>query len=130
MPNKTKEVEHKTTERHWRVIYGESTKPTGRYAGASPYQAANKALTEIIRQKRKDGNSTKGKVSFAMIESTRGKQKKVHYYEGRRVKLTEPVEYEIAPGEILRKEYKNKLHKLTKAELTKSKQFKAISANA
>ena len=56
----------------------------GRYLGESPYQAANKALSEIIR-KDKDVNTNN--INFTLIESTKGSKNKEHKYQGKRIKL-------------------------------------------
>ena len=86
----------------------------GRYTGESPYQAANKALSEIIRQRKKDGLSTNGKINFWLVESTKGKKYKEHEYVGKRVKLPDPIEYEVGDGNYITKEYKNELTKVKK----------------
>jgi len=106
--------------RYWKVKCDDGTegceKPHGRYSGASPYQAGNKALTEIIRRKNKAGLENTSKINFSMIESTRGSNKREHFYEGERIKLQEPIKYS-AGGQDLVKSYKNVLKKITKIEL-------------
>ena len=87
----------------------------GRYNGDSPYQAANKALSEIIRTKVKAKESTDDKIVFWLIESTKGSAKRIHKYEGERIKLAEPVKYKVGDNEIV-KEYKNILKKIKKSE--------------
>jgi hypothetical protein len=87
---------------------------TGRYNGESPYQAANKALSEIIRQETKNGNAIEGEIKFFLVESTKGSSKKVHEYSGRRIKLDVPVEYSVSNGATIKKEYKNVLRKVKK----------------
>lgn len=110
--------------RYWKVLCNDGTDgceaPRGRYAGASPYQAANKALTEIIRRRKTEGKKTTGKISLTMVESTRGSKKREHHYEGRRVKLKEPIKYRAGDQELV-KHYKNQLKKLTKADLKNKK---------
>lgn len=89
----------------------------GRYNGESPYQAANKALSEIIRQRKKDGEQTDKEIIFYLQESTKGSGKKVHKYSGKRVKLDTPVSYTVKSDkgdQIIKKEYKNSLEKITK----------------
>lgn len=86
----------------------------GRYTGESPYQAANKALSEIIRQRKKDGENTSSKINFWLVESTKGKKYKEHQYVGKRVKLPTPIEYEVGSGNYITKEYKNELTKIKK----------------
>jgi len=87
----------------------------GRYNGDSPYQAANKALSEIIRTKVKAKESVDDKIVFWLIESTKGSAKRIHKYEGERIKLAEPVKYKVGENEIV-KEYKNILKKIKKSE--------------
>ena len=112
----------KTNTRYWKVVCEEdgndNCKAHGRYSGSSPYQAANKALSEIIRNRKTKGLKTNGKINFSMIESTRGSKKKEHFYEGKRIKLKEPIKYS-AGGQELVKHFKNQLKKITKAELAK-----------
>lgn len=203
--------------RFWKVVLTDATSggenARGRYSGASPYQAANKALTEIYRRGADDDfkievgsrvgaleyivekttvqtgggkqetvekekeilhkglveKITKGKidvrldngellpwdaknvykiVNFSMKESTRGSTKRVHRYEGCRVKLKTPIEYDInnksdsdaslngggsssatdSPKMI--KYYKNKLEKLTKEKLQPGNTSSEESSNS
>jgi hypothetical protein len=86
----------------------------GRYNGDSPYQAANKALSEIIRNRVKNSLPDSESILFYLVESTKNSGKKTHQYEGRRVKLPNPVEYAVANGQIIKKEYKNVLRKIKK----------------
>jgi len=101
--------------RSFKVKLSEDGQSYGRYNGDSPYQAANKALSEIIRTKVKDGEAVDGKLTFWLIESTKGSSKRVHQYEGERIKLAEPVKYKVGENEIV-KEYKNILKKIKKAD--------------
>ena len=55
--------EDKKKTRSFKIKIGEE-KAYGRYTGDSPYQAANKALSELIRKKKQDGKSTTGKTGF------------------------------------------------------------------
>jgi hypothetical protein len=100
--------------RSFKVKLSEDSLAYGRYNGDSPYQAANKALSEIIRNKVKNSETIDGKINFWLIESTKGSQKRVHQYEGERIKLAEPVKYLVGENEIV-KEYKNILKKIKKA---------------
>ena len=102
--------------RSFKVKLSDSSTPYGRYTGVSPYQAANKALSEIIRERKKGGKSASGKINFTLIESTRGSKHKEHQYEGRRVKLKEPVKYQVGGGKEIVKKYKNKLRKVKKSK--------------
>ena len=87
----------------------------GRYMGGSPFQAASKALTEIIRRADvKPGNE----IVFCLKEITQKSANKRHFYLGERIKLPEPVIYSVDGNEI-RKEFKNQIRKLRNAELSK-----------
>jgi len=86
----------------------------GRYNGDSPYQAANKALSEIIRNRVKNNQNSDEQLNFYLVESTKGSLKKSHQYEGRRVKLDAPVQYQVAGGQMITKEFKNVLRKVKK----------------
>lgn len=91
----------------------EEQKFHGRYMGGSPFQAASKALTEIIRR----ANVKAGKqIVFCLKEITQKSANKRHFYLGERVKLSEPVIYTVDGNEI-RKEFKNQIRKLRNAEL-------------
>jgi hypothetical protein len=83
----------------------------GRYNGDSPYQAANKALSEIIRNKVKNNESIDEEINFFLVESTKGSKKKSHQYLGKRVQLETPVIYKVGEQEIV-KNYKNILKKV------------------
>ena len=100
--------------RSFKAKLGKEDVSFGRYTGESPYQAANKALSEIIRQRKKDGLSTNGKINFWLVEATKGKKYKEHEYVGKRVKLPDPIEYEVGNGNYIKKEYKNELTKVKK----------------
>ena len=92
----------------------------GRYNGESPYQAANKALSEIIRNKVKKEEPTDEEITFFLIESTKDSKKKIHQYLGKRTKLPEPVKYKVKNGDKeqeITKEYKNILRKIKKSEI-------------
>merc|ERR1712166_729557 len=87
----------------------------GRYMGGSPFQAASKALTEIIRRADvKAGNE----IVFCLKEITQKSANKTHFYLGERIKLSEHVIYSVDGNEI-RKEFTNQIRKLRNAELSK-----------
>jgi hypothetical protein len=102
------------TNRSFKVKLSQDSISYGRYNGDSPYQAANKALSEIIRNKNKNNEDINGKITFWLIESTKGSAKRIHQYEGERIKLAEPVKYNVGDNVIV-KEYKNNLKKIKKA---------------
>ena len=111
------ETESKKKTRSFKVKINVNDKANGRYTGDSPYQAANKALSEIIRKKVKEGVDYESKTYFTMIESTKNSKHKEHQYEGSRIKLDKPIKYTIKNGTVIVKKYKNKLRKLKKSEL-------------
>jgi hypothetical protein len=88
----------------------------GRYNGDSPYQAANKALSEIIRNKVKQNQNADEEITFFLVESTKGSTKKVHEYVGKRTKLDVPVVYKVNNNQEIKKEYKNVLRKVKKVK--------------
>ena len=85
----------------------------GRFTGLTPYQAANKALSKYYREEDKPDKQ----ITFSIKESTRGSKRGTYAYNGRREKLKVPVEYAIKDGRVITKNFKNKLHKIKKAEL-------------
>lgn len=90
----------------------------GRFTGLTPYQAANKALSSYYRANPK---SKVSQITFTIKESTRGSKRNEYTYNGKREKLTTPVEYPIKGADgterVIRKEFKNRLTKVKKAEL-------------
>jgi len=88
----------------------------GRYNGDSPYQAANKALSEIIRNKVKQNQNPDEEITFFLVESTKGSTKKVHEYVGKRTKLEVPVVYKVNNNQEIKKEFKNILRKVKKVK--------------
>ncbi len=88
----------------------------GRYNGDSPYQAANKALSEIIRNKVKQNQNPDEEITFFLVESTKGSTKKVHEYVGKRTKLDVPVVYKVNNNQEIKKEFKNILRKVKKVK--------------
>ena len=107
----------KKGSRSFKVKLEENGPQYGRYNGDSPYQAANKALSEIIRNRVKSNQATDVDITFYLVESTKGSGKKVHQYVGKRMKLDEPVTYTVENGQVIKKEFKNILRKVKKSEL-------------
>jgi len=108
-------VQTKTKKKSFSAKLTKEEKFYGRYMGGSPFQAASKALTEILRRSNtKPGN----KIVFCLKEITQKSANKRHFYLGERVKLKEPVVYSVDGNEI-RKEYKNQIRKLRNNELDK-----------
>lgn len=98
-----------TDQRHFKCTFkGESF---GRFTGSSPKQAANKALTTIIRDNGGNSKCVGKNFKFAMTECTRGCAKKSAMYEGSRTKLKNPTTIKIGDKTITYK-YQNKLNKI------------------
>jgi hypothetical protein len=113
--------EDKRRSRSFKVKEDIDEKSYGRYTGESPYQAANKALSELIRKRNKDGKGTGGKINFTLIESTKGSKHREHEYVGKRLKLKTPITYETKDGVTVVKKYKNELRKVKKSEKKENK---------
>ena len=103
----------KKRNRSFKVKLSSESELYGRYNGDSPYQAANKALSEIIRSKVKNNESVFDEINFYLVESTKGSLKKVHQYLGKRIQLENPVIYKVGEQEIV-KNFKNILKKVKK----------------
>ena len=103
----------------------------GRFTGLTPYQAANKALSSYYRSNPK---SKVSQIRFTIKESTRGSKRNEYSYNGKREKLTTPVEYPIksADGTIRKivKAFKNRLTKIKKAELAELAELAKASTSA
>ncbi len=102
-----------STPRYFKVVY-ENGQPKGRFSGTKPKQAANKALTSILKTRESDGKSTTVKIKFSIIECTRGSKHKEYNYVGERVKLDKPMEVTIGKGvnaKTIKYRYNNKVFK-------------------
>jgi len=115
--NEEVQTDLKKGTRSFKVKLEQNGPQYGRYNGESPYQAANKALSEIIRNRVKNNLSTDQDITFYLVESTKNSGKKIHKYVGKRMKLTNPVTYTVDNGQVITKEYKNILRKVKKSEL-------------
>ena len=78
-------------QRYFKVIVGDG-EARGRFSGTKPKQAANKALTSILKELKKDKKSTTGEIQFRIKECTRGSKYKEYNYVGQRKELAEPLE--------------------------------------
>jgi hypothetical protein len=105
------DTDSKKKNRSFKVKLSAEADLYGRYNGDSPYQAANKALSEIIRNKVKNSESITDEINFYLVESTKGSKKKTHQYIGKRIQLDSPVIYKVGDQEIV-KNYKNILKKV------------------
>jgi hypothetical protein len=94
--------------RHFKCIYEDVV--FGRFSGSKPKQAANKALTSLVKS-----HNIVDEISFSIIECTRGSKRKTHNYRGKRVKLEEPMVVNVGSGENMKQityNFNNDLHKL------------------
>lgn len=80
---------------------GERGSTRGRFSGKKPKQAANKALTSLLKDMKKTdgGKPFEGSINFIITECTRGcgaaKRNKLYHYVGERVVLDTPVSVTI-----------------------------------
>ncbi|MBA42668.1 MAG: hypothetical protein CMF62_01490 [Magnetococcales bacterium] len=81
-------------DRYFKVIYG-GGEAHGRFSGSKPKQAANKALTSILKELKNEKKNTKGKIDFQIRECTRGSKCKEYSYVGERRKLDQPLEVQL-----------------------------------
>jgi hypothetical protein len=98
-------------------IKSENNELIGRYIGDSPYQAANKALSEIIRLKEKNKEIIEYPLVFSLIEVTKGSKNKIYSYTGIREELNEPIKYKLNNNQTIEKKYKNRLRKIKVKEI-------------
>ena len=89
--------EENSKTRYFKVIVDEGD-AHGRFSGNKPKQAANKALTSILKTREKDGNGTSGEIKFRIVECTRGSKHKQYKYVGQRQQLKEPMRVQIGEG--------------------------------
>tara|TARA_B110000037_G_C17112282_1_gene502359 strand:+ start:19 stop:339 length:321 start_codon:yes stop_codon:yes gene_type:complete len=82
---------------------------SGRYMGMFPYQAANKALSEIIR---KNNIKCDQKINFDLYECTKNSKNKIYKYIGFREKTI--ITYKINDNKMITKNFKNNLKKIKK----------------
>ena len=111
--SETIDAAQKKKNRSFKVKLSAEDQLYGRYNGDSPYQAANKALSEIIRNRVKNSEPVDDEINFYLVESTKGSGKKSHQYTGKRIKLENPVTYKVGDQEIV-KNFKNVLKKVKK----------------
>jgi len=97
--------------RYFKVIINDNM-PCGRFTGSKPKQAANKALTYIIKELGLNNNQS---IEFSIQECTRGSSHKIYKYIGRRTKLEDPIQITIGNEEtgkkIIEYHYQNKITK-------------------
>ena len=91
--------------RYFKVVKDDG-KTMGRFSGSKPKQAANKALTSILKELRTNNKPTGGEFAFKIKECTRGSRCKEYSYVGQRKELDEPLEVPLKG--ILNKDGTNK----------------------
>jgi hypothetical protein len=97
-------------------LLGDNNVARGRFSGSKPKQAANKALTSILKSKGKQAPT--GEIKFSIVECTRGSRHKTYNYVGQRVQLANPMKVNIGKGDAAKTiEYKfnNKVKKAKSA---------------
>lgn len=103
--------------RYFKCVHGGEVK--GRFSGNKPKQAANKALTSIVKNSE-DGDLTGQFINFSIIECTRGSKRKEYKYKGMREKLTTPMQVSIGSGaeqKNITYNFNNKVQKLKANEV-------------
>lgn len=101
----------KPGSRYFKLVY--DGKVSGRFSGNKPKQAANKALTAIIKGIT-DGSAVDKEMKFRIKECTRGSKHKEYCYVGERIKLDKPMEVTIGKGAEAKKivyKFTNKVKK-------------------
>lgn len=102
-------------KRFFKLVSSTGESPAGRFSGMKPKQAANKALTTILKNLKDLGEKCEGKFKFSIVECTRGSKHKQYFYEGERVALDEPTEVEIkkedGSTDTITYHYSNKVYK-------------------
>lgn len=107
------EVEGDKRQRYFKCEYNKDS--FGRYCGLKPKQAANKALTSIIRSNGGNDKCIDKTFRFEMIECTRGGNKKRSIYEGVRTRLPKPLVVNIkseSGAKTITYKFTNKLKKV------------------
>jgi len=109
--NQTEEEDSRT--RYFKVIV-DGGEAHGRFSGSKPKQAANKALTSIVKSRESIGQQTEGQIKFSIIECTRGSRQKTYNYIGERHLLDTPMKVPIGKGtdaKVIEYKYNNKVMK-------------------
>ena len=109
----TKTITSTTITRYFKVVIDEGD-AHGRFSGTKPKQAANKALTSILKSREKKGTQTNGEIKFSIVECTRGSKHKQYNYVGERVELQNPMQVTIGKGDnakVITYRYNNKVMK-------------------
>lgn len=93
-----------TEPRYFKLLSGIEATPVGRFSGNKPKQAANKALTSIIKTLEKKGENTIGKeIKFTLKECTRWNKKKFKKGDKTHKKIEKKYSY-VGKRELLKNE--------------------------
>ncbi|QKF94054.1 hypothetical protein QKU48_gp0596 [Fadolivirus algeromassiliense] len=95
--NNVPQEEDDSRTRYFKVIV-DGGEAHGRFSGSKPKQAANKALTSILKSREQSGGGVTGEIKFSIVECTRGSKHKQYNYIGKRVKLDKPMKVKIGSG--------------------------------
>lgn len=110
----TDDTESENSRTRYFKVMVEGGDAHGRFSGSKPKQAANKALTSILKSREKDGKGTNGEIKFTIVECTRGSKHKSYNYVGQRVKLDDPMKVTIGAGpeaKVIEYKFNNKVMK-------------------
>lgn len=108
------EEDQKTQSNRFFKIVSKDGSTHGRFSGKKPKQAANKALTSLLKENKAAKKEVKGVINFSIIECTRGSKHKTYDYEGQRKKLPEKMTVTIDDKKIVY-EFTNAVKKAPKA---------------
>jgi hypothetical protein len=105
-------VEGEEKGRFFKYLYNGTV--SGRFSGSKPKQAANKALTSIVKSQTETGvDLTNKMLTFSIIECTRGSKKKQYNYQGIRRALDNPIKVTIKNKDVpIVYKFQNKTSKL------------------
>ena len=102
------------SRRYFRVLYNKTV--VGRVSGFKAKQAANKALTCILRENKSKKISTQGKINFTIKDCTRGSNQKEYKFVGERVELKPSMDIIIknssGSDRTIQYKYKNVVKKI------------------
>lgn len=112
--NNNEEEEGKSRSRFFKLVF--NGEESGRFSGNKPKQAANKALTAIV--KKEGAESANKQFTFKIKECTRGSKQKIYCYTGERVQLDKPMKVTIGKGangaqpKVIEYKFTNRVKKL------------------
>jgi len=77
----------------------DNNRSSRKFTGKHPMQAANKAFTALMNDKKQNNEDLTGKIRFTIIESTRFGYKRQYAYIGERIKLQNPKTITVGKGD-------------------------------